>query len=126
MMKKQPVCPDRVRRIPNQFSWVDHRLVSEHYIDRLSPAGAALYLFLITVSDAQGMSYYGEASIAKRLNMPRQQLVDARQELTSSDLVAYKDPLYQVLPLDTPTMRSFSRQSSGYPESLREILKHLA
>ena len=51
-----------IRRVPEQFSWVDHRLVRERYIDGLSNSAAALYLFLVTVSDARGMSYYGDAS----------------------------------------------------------------
>ncbi len=126
MIKKHPVCPDRVRRIPKGFSWVDHRLISEHYIDRLSPSGATLYLFLITVSDAQGLSYYGEASIAKRLNMNPEQLAAARQELISIDLVAYQTPLYQVLALESQPMPTRGRQSSGVPQPLKEIFKQFA
>ncbi len=54
MVTKQPICPDRIRRTPRQFSWLDHRLVSDHYIDRCTHAAAALYLFLVTVADARG------------------------------------------------------------------------
>ena len=55
----KPFAQHLVRRIPDQFSWIDHRLVREQYIDYLSSEAAALYLFLVTVSDAQGLSYYG-------------------------------------------------------------------
>jgi hypothetical protein len=27
MTRKTPVCPDRIRTVPEQFGWVDHRLV---------------------------------------------------------------------------------------------------
>lgn len=54
MTPKTPVCPDRIRSIPEQFSWVDHRLVRDRYIDRLTHKAAALYLFLATVADAKG------------------------------------------------------------------------
>ena len=67
---KQVLCPERLRQTPQQFSWVDQALVRRGYIDRLEARAAALYLFLITVSDAQGLSYYGAATLAKRLRLP--------------------------------------------------------
>ena len=59
-MQKHPIYPERIRTPPKQFSWVDHRLVRDHYIDRCSHQSAALYLFLVTVADAQGLSYYSD------------------------------------------------------------------
>ena len=50
------VLPGRVRQVPRQFSWIDHRLVRERFIDRCDAPAAALYLFLVTVGDAQGVS----------------------------------------------------------------------
>jgi hypothetical protein len=99
MIQKVPVCETRVRRIPGQFSWVDHRLVRERYLDRCSHPAAALYLFLVTVSDAMGLSYYGDASIASRLSMDEAMLAEARNELMRIGLIAYRKPLYQVLDL---------------------------
>jgi hypothetical protein len=58
MMQKRLLVPSRVRRVPQQFSWVDQRLVREHHIERCNVETLALYLFLITVADAQGLSYY--------------------------------------------------------------------
>jgi hypothetical protein len=57
MTVKSPICPERIRKVPGQFSWLDQRLVSEHYIDRCTHGAAALYLFLVTVADARGLSY---------------------------------------------------------------------
>ena len=54
MTIKRVLCPERIRQIPPQFSWVDHRLVRERYLDRCNPPAAALYLFLVTVADVQG------------------------------------------------------------------------
>ena len=100
MTHKFPICPDRIRSIPEQFSWVDHRLVRDRHIELLSHEAAALYLFLITVADSQGLSYYAEASLCERLAMDAATLVSARACLLKSRLVAYKRPLYQVLALD--------------------------
>ena len=100
MTHKFPICPDRIRSIPEQFSWVDHRLVRDRHIALISHEAAALYLFLITVADCQGLSYYAEASLCERLVMDAATLVSARACLLNSRLVAYKRPLYQVLALD--------------------------
>jgi len=69
MPHKFPICPDRIRTIPEQFSWVDHRLVRDHHIERLSHQAASLYLFLVTVADCQGLSYYSDVSLCERLDM---------------------------------------------------------
>jgi hypothetical protein len=68
-MEKHLLDPQRLRKIPPQFSWIDQRLVREHYIERLSHAAAALYLFLLTVADAKGLSFYSERSIGRLLGM---------------------------------------------------------
>lgn len=68
MIQKQVLDSARVRIIPKQFGFVDHRLVRDAHIDRLSFKAAALYLFLVTVSDKEGLSYYGDKSIGKRLH----------------------------------------------------------
>jgi hypothetical protein len=86
--------------VPQQFSWVDQRLVRERSIDQLSPQACALYLFLLTVADAQGLSYYADPSLCQRLSMTSTELHQARQALITRDLVAYQRPLYQVLALD--------------------------
>ena len=96
---KQLLRPERLRQVPQQFSWVDQALVQQHFIDRCEARSAALYLFLVTVSDAQGLSYYGAATLARRLHLSDEQLAAARQQLIELDLIAYRSPLYQVLAL---------------------------
>ena len=102
MTLKRVLCPERVRQIPSQFSWVDQRLVRERYLDRCDPPAAALYLFLLTVADAQGLSYYSEEVLGRRLSLPPAGLRQARADLLRVGLIAYQRPLYQVLALDTP------------------------
>ena len=96
---KQLLRPERLRQVPEQFSWVDQALVQQHFIDRCEARSAALYLFLITVSDAQGLSYYGASTLARRLHLSDEQFAAARQQLIDLDLIAYRSPLYQVLAL---------------------------
>jgi hypothetical protein len=99
---KRVICPERIRKIPAQFSWVDHRLVRERYIERCDACAAALYLFLVTVADAQGLSYYADTSLARRLSMAPARLEMARSDLIRIGLIAWQRPLYQVLALDAP------------------------
>ena len=96
---KQLLRPERLRQVPEQFSWVDQALVQQHFIDRCDARSAALYLFLITVSDAQGLSYYGAATLARRLHLSDEQFAASRQQLIDLELIAYRSPLYQVLAL---------------------------
>src|SRR5215467_7327324 len=99
-MDKRPISLAKLRTVPRQFSWVDQRLVRERYIDQLSPQACALSLFLVTVADAQGLSYYADPSLCHRLSMTSTELHQARQALIQRGLVAYQHPLYQVLALD--------------------------
>ena len=80
-MDKRPISLIKLRQVPRQFSWVDQRLVRERYIDQLSHEACALYLFLLTVADAQGLSYYAERTLSERLSMSLSQLRQARQVL---------------------------------------------
>jgi len=101
---KRVICPERIRTIPAHFSWVDHRLVRERYIERCDACAAALYLFLVTVADAQGLSYYADTSLARRLSMAPARLEMARSDLVRLGLIAWQRPLYQVLALDAPAV----------------------
>jgi hypothetical protein len=96
-MDKRPLALAKLRTVPRQFSWVDQRLVRDHYIDQLSLQACALYLFLVTVADAQGLSYYADPSLCQRLSLSGTALHQARQALITRGLVAYHRPLYQVL-----------------------------
>jgi hypothetical protein len=69
VMQKHILSPARRRRIPESFSWVDHRFVRDRYITRCSHAALSLYLFLVTVADTDGLSYYADSSAAQLLSM---------------------------------------------------------
>ncbi len=99
---KQIICSERMRQLPAQFSWVDQRLVRDRYLDHLDVHAAALYLFLVTVADAQGLSWYGDASTAQRLSIDESRLRRARDDLIRVGLLVYARGLYQLLALGAP------------------------
>lgn len=98
-MKKKIIDPSRIRRIPSQFSWVDHRLIRHRHLAGCSSQAWALYLLLTTVADAEGISYYSNASLCGHLNVSTTQLQTARRELVDANLIAWESPFYQVLDL---------------------------
>jgi hypothetical protein len=113
VIRKRVLCPQQLRQVPAQFSWIDHRLVRDRHIAGKTAEALALYLFLVTVADGQGLSYYSDAGIGKLLSLDGPALVRARQELSRAGLIAYEKPLYQVLSLDkAATARS---TTSGPP-----------
>ena len=99
MKEKEVLIPERLRQIPTQFSWVDHGLVRGEYVRRCDSLGLALYLLLVTVGDAEGLSYYSDGKLAELLSMEYGEVAEARRQLLRADMVAYERPLYQVLSL---------------------------
>ena len=125
MISKQLLRPQRLRQIPASFSWVDHRLVRHDYLPRADYRAWALYLFLVTVADAQGLSYYSDRSIGRHLKMEALELSAARQQLMQADLIAYQKPLYQVLalPEDANASGTSTSPRSGPARSVADILR---
>ena len=124
MIHKHLLRPQRLRQVPAGFGWVDHRLVRDGYLAQADGRAWALYLFLVTVADAQGLSYYSDNAISRRLRMDPVALSAARQQLVQADLVAYQKPLYQVLSLPEPESSGpRSGQTSSVADVLRRVLE---
>jgi hypothetical protein len=122
MMQKRVLRPERLRQVPAQFSWIDQRLVRENFLRRAQPTAWALYLVLVTVADAQGLSYYSDGSLSRLLQLEPLQLAQARQQLIAGDLLAYQKPLYQVLALPS-TFTPASPLRAGQARSVGDILR---
>ncbi len=122
MIVKRLLCPERLRRVPPGFNWLDHRLVSQNFLARCDCNALALYLFLVTVADVQGLSYYSDAAIGRHLRLDPLALAAARQQLVRAELLAYQKPLYQVLGLDAPAP---APPRAGREQSVGEVLRRL-
>ncbi len=130
-VEKRPIDPRRIRRIPKEgFSWIDRRFVRQRFIEELPRETILLYLFLATVSDAKGLSFYADPTISRLLKLNAEELSQARSRLREAELALYRYPLYQVLPLPAAcaNARSSPRTSppptlarGGEPMSLREV-----
>ena len=129
-VEKRPIDPRRIRRIPKEgFSWIDRRFVRQGFIEELPRETILLYLFLVTVSDAKGLSFYADPTISRLLKLSAEELSQARSRLREAELALYRHPLYQVLPLPlrradakvTTAPTSAAGPRGGEPMSLQEF-----
>jgi hypothetical protein len=124
-MNKKLLAPERLRQLPSQFSWIDQQLVRGGHLRDCDHSAWALYLFLATVADSQGLSYYSDASVCRWLNLDLARLQASRQQLIRAKLLAYRKPLYQLLALPRP--EAFTEGArTGQVHSLGELLRKIA
>lgn len=112
--------PERLRVVPPRFSWCDQRLFRCGATAHTNPESLALYLFLLTVADSRGLSFYSDASLSRFLRLDPQAVHTARQCLLQADLIAYQKPNYQVLSLPQSQPPS---QRLGQAASVGDILR---
>ena len=78
------------------------------------------------MADAQGLSYYSDASAGALLACSGSELRAARAELVAAGLIAYQSPLYQVLSLEPRTATSVATTPEprvGEVRSIGEIFR---
>ncbi len=120
---KRVLVTRRRRRPPaTGWSWIDRRFLPE-YAPRLERDAVLLYFFLVAVSDKDGLSYWGDTAVAANLRMAQGEVARAREELLSRDLIAYEEPLYQVLSLSEKVS---PRRGDVGPEFLGDIMREIA
>jgi hypothetical protein len=81
-----------------------------------------LYFFLSAVADVNGLSFYGDGTVAARLRLPLPSLLQARDELLARDLIAHEPPLTQVLSMPPAGQRRRSEPGGGLMQ-LGEIMR---
>jgi len=122
MSLKRILDPNRIRKIEGSFSWIDHRFITGGFLQELSTIEILLYLFLVAVSDRNGISFYHDDRVCSLLKIPLTSLGEAREGLIMRSLIAYEPPLYQVLslpshPVSPPTreeIRQRQREKNLY------------
>jgi len=118
-IRKRLLRPERVRRVPEGFGWVDHRFVRDRYVQRCTPDALALYLLLVTVGDAEGLSFYSDSTLARLISVEVPAVREAKCLLVSAELIAVEPPLVQVLSLSP----SISTKRANGATSIGEILQ---
>jgi hypothetical protein len=103
MISRKPINPNRIRRITGSFSWIDHRILHDGYLEFMSQEEMLLYFFLVLVGDKNGISFYSYDKICRLLKFNLEQFIKTRNLLLDKQLIAHKDGRFQVLQLPTLT-----------------------
>jgi len=98
-MKKRILDKSRIRSIQGGFAFIPHRFLTDGFLSSLKSSELLLYLFLVLVSDAKGLSFYNDRTICRLLGVSLKTLKAARGALIDGDLIVFETPLYQVLEL---------------------------
>ena len=122
MQIKRVLHPERVRKIEGSFSWIDHRFVTGGFLRDLSTLEILLYLFLVAVSDRNGLSFYHDDRIATLLKIDLPALGQAKEGLIRRSLIAYDSPLYQVLSLPPKPIPLASKEERERQE--QDVARH--
>lgn len=129
MISKKILVPERVRKISGSFAFIEHRFLRDGYWAALTHNEILLYLFLVLVSDREGLSYYGYNKICTLLKLGLDDYIHARDGLIAKDLIAFDGRLFQVLSLPTNACAKTNTLIKGgaamqtvYPEKIRRLI----
>lgn len=83
-------------RKAKSYSIVDHALLHNGYLRRLSHPALSLYLFLCVVGDRDGRSFYSDRSVCEILRFAIHDIAKVRAELIATGLIDYSAPYWLV------------------------------
>lgn len=102
--------PESVRQIEGSFGWLDHRLLRDGHLQRLTLESLGVYVFLVLAADKTGSSFYNHERICLHLGLSWDQFSEARDRLVELGFIAFEpfrpnavNGWYQVLPLPRQT-----------------------
>jgi len=104
MARKRILNPDRVRRIDGGFSFIPHRFITDGFLETLNQKEILLYMFLVLVSDRNGLSFYSYDSICTHLEFSLDEYIEGRNALIDKGLIAFDGTVFQVLDLPASPM----------------------
>lgn len=104
-----------MKRWARSYSIVDHKLLHDGYLEKLSHESLALYLFYVVVGDCEGRSYYSEEKVRQILRLSFPVFVRAKEELMRGCLIRSHKPYVWVSNLDGNNeldKRNFTKEDS--------------
>ena len=120
MINKKILNADRVRQINGGFSFIPHRFVLDGFLAALGQKELLLYLFLVLVSDRNGLSFYSYDSICTLLELGLEEYIASRDSLIEKDLIAFNGILFQVLELPPSP-----GEQCSYASDIHKLAKNL-
>ncbi|MBW2221180.1 MAG: hypothetical protein JRF22_01455 [Deltaproteobacteria bacterium] len=106
MIERDPLCPQRIRKITGSFAFIAHRFLRDGFWASLNHYELLLYFFLIIVADRRGLSFYSYDKICTLLRIGVDEYILARNSLIEKDLIAFDGKFFQVLSLPEKVPKS--------------------
>jgi len=119
-IEKKLLAPDRIRKITSSFAFIEHRFLRQGFWSSLSHHELLLYLFLVLVSDRNGLSYYCYDKICSLLQITVDEYILSRNLLIEKDMIAFDGSLFQVLSLPQKPRSS----SAGALKTAKDMQTH--
>lgn len=129
MIKKKILNPNRIRHINGGFSFIPHRFLTDGFLASLEQKELLLFLFLVIVSDRNGLSYYSYDAICSLLQIDVDQYIKARDALIEKDLIDFDGTVFQVLSLPSKPINcslkaaECNRQPRKDPSTIADTIK---
>lgn len=128
--QRNPVRPDRVRRIDGGFAFVPNRFLHGGFFASLSDAERSLYLFLVLAGDRDGVSFYAYDRICSVLEITPDDYVIVRNALIERDLIAFDGTRFQILSLppqpvtrSRPPLQRRDDLERDDPATIRQVIR---
>lgn len=121
-MRVEPLEPRRVRYPKGRYGWVEQTIVTEGHLEALGCPAALVYLFLCTVGNREGISFWGRPRMARILNLTVEAIDEALRALIAADLIAATDRIVQVLPVPAcSASQSVPPQTTTIPPAMTTV-----
>jgi hypothetical protein len=99
-MRTELLEPRRVRYPKGAYGWVELKVVTSGRLEQLGSEAALTYLFLCTVGNMLGLSFWSRPRMARTLGLSLEAVEIAIRRLREGDLIATNGRVVQILPLE--------------------------
>ena len=109
-IKKEPLVPERVRKIEKGFGFIPTRFLTGGFFASLSQHEKLIYFLLVLASDRDGLSYYSQEKMSSLLELGLDEFIEARNGLIRKSLIAFNGLIFQVLSLPAKPLVNITKR----------------
>ena len=119
-IKKEPLVPERVRKIEKGFGFIPTRFLTGGFFASLSRHEKLIYFLLVLASDRDGLSYYSQEKMSSLLELSLDEFIEARNGLIRKSLLAFNGMIFQVLSLPAKPLENITKRELKSKEDFWE------
>ena len=124
-IKKEPLLPERIRKIEKGFGFIPNRFLTGGFFLSLSQHEKLIYFLLVLVSDRDGLSYYSQDKMSTLLELGLDEFVEARNGLIRKSLLAFNGLMFQLLSLPLKPIENLTRVHEDYRYNDRLTIRQI-